>query len=93
MEKFDRIINEHEDVVTLFKGKTLILKDMQSYVGPITMQYLPFGGVQAVINYHLIINTLKGFMFCDILIYDDEIMSSKQFIEMFPTIVNEVLPN
>lgn len=93
MEKFDRIINEHEDVVTLYKGKKLVLKNMQSYVGPITMQYLPYGGVQSVYDFHLIINTLKGFMFCDILIYDDEKMSSKQFIEMFPHIVNEVLPN
>ena len=66
---------------------------MQTYDGPITMQYLPLGGIQAVINYHLIINTLKGFMFCDILIYDNRKMSSKQFIEMFPNIVNEVLPN
>jgi hypothetical protein len=66
---------------------------MQTYDRPITMQYLPLGGIQAVINYHLIINTLKGFMFCDILIYDNRKMSSKQFIEMFPNIVNEVLPN
>ena len=93
MNNFNNIINEHEDVFTTFKGKTLILKDMQTYVVPITMQYLPSGGIQSTYNYHLIINTLKGFMFCDILIYDDEIMSSKQFIEMFPNIVNEVLPN
>ena len=93
MNNFNNIINEHEDVITTFKGKTLILKDMQTYDGPITMQYLPSGGIQSTYNYHLIINTLKGFMFCDILIYDDKKMSSKQFIEMFPNIVNEVLPN
>lgn len=93
MNNFNNIINEHEDVITTFKGKTLILKDMQTYDGPITMQFLPSGGIQSTYNYHLIINTLKGFMFCDILIYDDKKMSSKQFIEMFPNIVNEVLPN
>lgn len=93
MNNFNNIINEHEDVITTFKGKTLILKDMQTYDGPITMQYLPNGGIQSIYNYHIIINTLKGFMFCDILIYDDKKMSSKQFIEMFPNIVNEVLPN
>ena len=93
MNNFNNIINEHEDVITTFKGKTLILKDMQTYDGPITMQYLPSGGIQSTYNYHLIVNTLKGFMFCDILIYDDKKMSSKQFIEMFPNIVNEVLPN
>ena len=93
MNNFNNIINEHEDVITTFKGKTLILKDMQTYDGPITMQYLPNGGIQSIYNYHIIINTLKGFMFCDILIYDDKKMSIKQFIEMFPNIVNEVLPN
>ena len=93
MNNFNNIINEHEDVITTFKGKTLILKDMQTYDGPITMQYLPNGGIQSIYNYHIIINTLKGFMFCDILIYDDKKMSSKQFIEMFSNIVNEVLPN
>ena len=93
MNNFNNIINEHEDVITTFKGNTLILKDMQTYDGPITMQYLPNGGIQSIYNYHIIINTLKGFMFCDILIYDDKKMSSKQFIEMFPNIVNEVLPN
>lgn len=93
MNIFNSIINEHDDVVTSYLGKPLILKDMQTYEGPITLQYLPYGGIQAVINYHLIINTLKGFMFCDILIYDNKEMSSKQFIERFPSIVNEVLPN
>lgn len=93
MNSFQNIINEHDDVITSYLGKKLILKNMKTYDGPITMQYLPLGGIQAVINYHLIINTLKGFMFCDILIYDNRKMSSKQFIEMFPNIVNEVLPN
>lgn len=93
MDSFNKIIKEHENVYTSYKGESLVLVDMQTYDGPITMQYLPFGGVQSVFNNHLIINTLKGFMFCDIVIYGNKRISSKQFVEMFPTIVNEVLPN
>ena len=93
MNEFNKIIKEHEDVVTTFKGKVLTLVNMRYYDGPITMQYLPLGGIQSVYNNHIIINTLKGFMFCDIIIYDNKKMSSKEFIELYGNIVNEVLPN
>lgn len=93
MTDFNSKINEHQDVITTFNGKTLILKNMQSYEGPITMQYLPLGGIQSVYNNHIIINTLSGFMFCDILIYDNILMSSEYFINMHGNIVNTVLPS
>ena len=93
MTDFNKIICEHQDVVTTFKGKPLVLLDMQSYDGPITMQFLPNGGIQSVFDNHIIINTLKGFMFCDIIIFDNIKMSSKEFIKMHGNIVNEVLPN
>lgn len=93
MTDFNNVINEHDDIITTFKGRKLILKNMRKYDGPITMQYLPLGGIQSVYEYKIIINTLNGFMFCDILTYDNIEMSSKSFIEMFDNIVNEVLPN
>ena len=93
MTDFNKIIYEHEDVLTTYKGKTLTLLDMRYYDGPITMQFLPNGGIQSVYNNLIIINTLKGFMFCDIIIYDNKKMSSKEFIELYGNIVNEVLPN
>ena len=93
MTDFNQIIYEHQDVITTYKGKTLKLLDMQTYLGPITMQFLPNGGIQSVYDNHIIINTLKGFMYCDIIIYEDKKMSSKDFIKMHGNIVNEVLPN
>jgi len=93
MTDFNKIIYENEDIITTYKGRKLILKNMKMYHGPITMQYLPNGGIQSVFDNKIIINTLNGFMFCDILIYDNKEMSSKEFIEMYDNIVNEVLPN
>ena len=93
MTDFDKIIYEHQDVKTTFNGKQIILVNMRTYDGPITMQYLPYGGIQSTFNNYIIINTLKGFMFCDTIIIDNEKISSKKFIELFGNIVNEVLPN
>lgn len=93
MTDFNQIINENEDIITTYKGRKLILKNMRMYYGPITMQFLPNGGIQSVFDNKIIINTLNGFMFCDILIYDNIEMSSEEFIEKQGNIVNEVLPN
>ena len=93
MTDFNEIIHENEDVITTFKGRKLILNNMKMYHGPINMQYLQNCGIQSVFDNKIIINTLNGFMFCDILIYDNKEMSSKEFIEMYGNIVNDVLPN
>ncbi len=79
------------DLYTAYKGKELILLDVYRYYGPITMQLLPYGGVQSVFDYQLIINTKTGFIATKKVIYDHEEMTSKEFIELFPDIVNEVL--
>ena len=93
MNIFDTIIKENQDVKTTYKNKELILLNMRKYDGPITMQYLPVGGIQSVFDNKIIVNTLNGFMFCDIVIYDSKLMSSKEFISLFDNLVNEVLPN
>jgi hypothetical protein len=38
-----------ENILTTFKQKELILINVQMYDGPITMQYLPYGGIQCII--------------------------------------------
>ena len=58
------------DIHTTLNGCLLILKEVYYYDGPITMQYLPVGGIQSVFDNKIIVNTLNGFMFCDIVIYD-----------------------
>ena len=93
MTNFNELINLNESIVTTYKQKELVLLNPYLYVGPITMQYLPYGGIQSVFNYHLIINTVNGFIAVDNLIYDNNKMTSKEFIELFPNLVNEVLPN
>lgn len=82
-----------EYIKTTFKGKELILKNIYLYDGAVTMQYLPYGGIQSVYDYTIILNCVNGFIASKEVIYDRIEMSSKDFILMFDNIVNEVLPN
>lgn len=93
MTNFDLPIDLNKDIETTFKGKKLTLKNIYLYDGAVTMQYLPYGGIQSVYNYHIIINCINGFIASDEVIYDNIQMSAKEFILMFENIVNEVLPN
>ena len=81
------------DIETTFQGISLILKDVYLYHGPVTMQYLPYGGIQSVFDNHIIINTKSGFIATDDVIYGGKSYTSKEFIQMFPNLVNEVLPS
>ncbi|MDE7263404.1 MAG: hypothetical protein K2N64_01905 [Anaeroplasmataceae bacterium] len=81
------------DLYTTYLGKELILKDVYRYYGPITMQYLPYGGIQSVYDYQIIITTKSGFIATRSVVYDHQELTSKEFIEMFPDLVNEVLPS
>ena len=92
MTDFNKLIDLNHPIVTTFNKKELILLAPYMYERPITMQFLPFGGIQSVYNYHIILNTFNGFIAVDYVIYDNEKMSSKQFIERFDNIVNIVLP-
>lgn len=86
-------VNLNDDIITTYKNKTLILKNVKLYYGPVTMQYLPYGGIQSVYNYNLIINTKDGFITCSYVIYDNVIMSNKEFIKTYNDLVNTILPN
>lgn len=94
MTNFNEMINLESGIIeTTYMGKKLVLKNIYRYVGPITFQYLPYGGIQAVIGYHLILNTKNGFIASDFIEYDGIEMSAKYFIETHPDLVNQVLPN
>lgn len=93
MTNFKELINLNDPIVTTYKQKELILLNPYLYVGPITMQFLPYGGIQSVFDYHLIINTVNGFVTADNLIYNNKKMTTKEFIELYPNLVNEILPN
>lgn len=94
MTDFNRPIDISKgQIKTEFLGKTLILKNIYFYEGPITLQLLPFGGVQSVYGGRIILHTKSGFIASDRVIYDSREMSSEEFIACYPDLVNEVLPN
>lgn len=93
MQDFNQEIILNKDLKTTYKGKELILLNVYIYEGPITLQYIPYGGIQSVFNYHLIINTISGYITCDNLIYDNIAMSTKEFVLKYSDLVNQVLPN
>ena len=85
--------NIGHDIITSLYGKKLILKNIHLYDGPITMQFLPFGGIQSVFNYNLIINTKQGFIVPDYIIYDYNEYKVSDFVKKYTNLVNLVLPN
>lgn len=93
MTDFSQKIDLTKDIETTYLGKKLILRKPYLYQGPITMQLLPYGGIQSVFHYHLIIYTRNGFIASDQVNYDGLEMSSKDFIDTYDNLVNEVLPN
>lgn len=95
MELFDFNSNAiiGSDIHTTLNGSLLILKEVYYYDGPITMQYLPYGGIQAVINNQLIINCKDGFITCKYVIYNNKVLSLTEFISQNKNLVNMVLPN
>lgn len=86
-------IKEHDDLLTKYNNKDLLLKNVCFYDGIITMQYLPYGGIMSVYNYNIIITTKNGFIFCNEVIYDNKKMTSKEFILNNKNLINVVLPN
>ena len=86
------VIQEGDNVITTFKGNKIVLKNIYFYDGPITLQYLPFGGVQAVFNDVMIINTKNGFIATKEVEYDGFLYSVAE-ISFLYNFVNTVLPN
>lgn len=82
----------YEECLTHLNSKDLVLLDFKPYEGPVTMQYLPNGGVQSIFNYNLIINTSKGFYSCKEVIYDGVKMNIEELDKKVKDLVNLVLP-
>ena len=86
------IIKEGDNIITTFNGKKFILKNIYFYDGPITLQYLPYGGIQALFNDVMIINTMNGFIATKEVEYDG-INYTVGEISYLYNFVNSVLPN
>ena len=65
----------------------------ERYAGPITLQYLPNGGIQSVFGGNLIIKVNNGFLKVDKVIFENKEMNSKEFISLIgeDKLVNFVL--
>lgn len=95
MQYFDFIneVNIGDSILTKYNGKDLMLIDLKEYCGPLTMQYLPFGGIQSVFNYNLIIHFKNGYFNPSKILYDGKEISIKEFINTNKELVNLVLAN
>ncbi len=80
------------DILTKYDGKDLLLKNVKPYVGPVTMQYIPFGGIQSVFHGNLIITTRSGFIVPEGIRYNGKDYSVEEFIKIFDDLVNVILP-
>lgn len=80
------------DIITTLYGKLLILKNVYDYDGPITLQYLPIGGIQAIFDNAMIINSRYGFIATEEVVYDGIRYTIRKFKKKFPNLVNLVLP-
>ena len=86
------VVPNNNLTTTLF-GKKLVLHNVRQYNGPVTMQLLPFGGIQTVFGGNLVINCKNGFFTCDNVTYDQQQYATKDFVKLFDNLVNLVLPN
>lgn len=76
-----------------FNDDRIEFLEFDRYVGPITLQYLPNGGIQSLFNYNLIIKVNNGFLVVTKLIYEKEEMGSQKFISLIgeEKLINQVL--
>lgn len=90
---FDNLNTNVKKVETTLNGKQLIIKDMYPYIGPLTMQYLPNGGIQMIRDNQMIIKTNLGFLATNNIEYDGKKITANELANQFPYLVNTVLPN
>ncbi len=87
------INNIDKDIVTKYNGKTLVLKNVYIYDGPVTLQYLPSGGIQLIYNDELVIRINDGFIACKEVIYDNKNYLINDFYKIHNNLINTILPN
>ena len=93
MTNFEELLDLSKNIITTFKGKILNIKRPYLYFGPVTLQYLPYGGIQLVYDHQLILTTKNGFVASKELSYDGKELTVDEFVKLYPELVNEILPN
>ena len=89
---FNNITLNQKNIETMFKGKKLILKNIYQYNGPITLQYLPVGGIQIIYQGQMVINCNLGFIATKEVEYNGICYSVQEFSNLYKDLVNYVLP-
>ena len=76
-----------------FNNEVIIFLEYEKYTGPITLQYLPNGGIQSLFHGYLIIKVNNGFLKVIKLIYKNVTFSSINFIKEVGEInlINQIL--
>ncbi len=76
-----------------FNNEVIIFLEYEKYTGPITLQYLPNGGIQSLFHGYLIIKVNNGFLKVKKLIYKNVTFSSINFIKEVGEInlINQIL--
>ena len=76
-----------------FNNEVIIFLEYEKYTGPITLQYLPSGGIQSLFHGFLIIKVNNGFLKVKKLIYKNVTFSSINFIKEVGEInlINQIL--
>lgn len=82
-----------DEIETTLFGKKLILKKLYRYDGPLTMQYLPNGGIQMIINNQMVISTNIGYLATKEVEYDGVLYTMNDLSRKYKNLVNLVLPN
>lgn len=80
-------------LMALLNNEELIFTKYEKYFGPLTMQYLPNGGIQSLFNYLIIIKLNNGYLAVKSLIYKNKEYSSKEFILFYGAnkLMNQIL--
>lgn len=65
-----------------FRDEKIIFTKYKKYKGPITLQLLPYGGIQSLNRNKIIVALKNGYLEVSELIYKDEEMTSKDFINL-----------
>ncbi len=93
MNNFEEVIDLSKNIVTTFKGKILVIKKPYLYFGPVTLQYLPNGGIQTIYQNQLVINCKNGFIASKEVEYEGKNFTIEEFSKQYGELVNTILPN
>lgn len=72
--------SKNNDYYCYINNEKLIITKFKKYDGPITLQYLPNGGIQSLFNFKIIVKVNNGFLENDKVIYKGNTYTSKEFI-------------